>query len=97
MKAFPGERRARLFIGIFAAVQESVRDESEEKEGLCLVREVHSGFGISPLLQWDVAALTLGWRQESGEDCHREISNIWLFFVVCLGKISLKMHKNLHY
>lgn len=28
-----------------------IKHESEEKEGLCLIQEVHSRFGISPLLQ----------------------------------------------
>lgn len=28
-----------------------VKHESEEKERLCLIQEVHSRFGISPLLQ----------------------------------------------
>lgn len=39
---------------------------------------------------WDIPTspmLTLGRRQESGEDFQREISNIWLVFLVCLGKM----------
>lgn len=65
-------------------LQGSVKDEKEQEEGLCLI---HGGFGISPLPQWDVAVLTLGQRQESGEDFHREISNICPFFLSLSGKI----------
>lgn len=46
---------------------------------------------------WDIPTspvLTLGRRQESGEDFQKEISNICLVFLVCLGKIGLEMKKN---
>lgn len=88
-EAFPGGHRAQLLTGILAVLQESVKDESEQKEGLCLIQEVHRGSGISPLLQWDVAVLT----PDGNRNQVRESSNIWLVFLACLGKIDQKMKK----
>lgn len=83
--SFPGGHRAWFFTGIFAMLQESVEDQSEEKEQLCLIQWVWN-IPTSPVGRGSV---NLGWRQESGEDFHREISNIWLFFLICRRKKSV--------